>query len=171
MSDTFLGVKTPTPEEFLLRVDRLGDRLSLNVPPVFNLTQLTGLPIGTLGRELAEHFAQTGFPPLTSGPRRKQLHDVVHVLTGYGTDPVGELEVQAWMLGAKFFPMHIFLGLALFHIADRQHQQLGISRRMMISRMRQAYLRGKRSKFDIDRWQPEDQWQMPLKDVRQLLNL
>jgi ubiquinone biosynthesis protein Coq4 len=36
-----------------------------------------------------------------SGPRRQQLHDGIHVLTGYGTDPVGEAEVQAFLLGLK----------------------------------------------------------------------
>ncbi|MEB3292905.1 MAG: hypothetical protein VKJ24_07080 [Synechococcales bacterium] len=171
MSDTFLGWKTPTPEQFLARVDQLGDRLSLNVPPVFTLAQLAALPAGSLGHTLAEHFLKTGLQPLTSGPRRKQLHDAVHVLTGYGTDPVGELEVQAFMLGAKFFPTHLFLAIALLHLADRQRHPLGLSHGTLIQRMHQAYQRGQRSSFDIDRWQPERQWHLPLQTVQQMLHL
>jgi ubiquinone biosynthesis protein COQ4 len=171
MTDTFLGVATPNPERFLATIDRIGDRLSLNVPPVFQITDLAKLPIGSLGRALADHFTHNGFEPLTTGPRRKQLHDVVHVLTGFGTDPVGELEVQAFMLGAKFFPTHLVLGIALFHLADRQHHHLGVSRREMLHRMRQAYDRGSRSTLDIDTWQPEYQWHLPLLEVQARLNL
>jgi ubiquinone biosynthesis protein COQ4 len=171
MTDSFLGFITPAPERFLQSIDQLGDRFSLNVPPVFNIADLAILPTGTLGKALVDHFNHNGFQPLTTGPRRKQLHDVVHVLTGYSTDPVGELEVQAFMLGAKFFPAHIVLSLALFHLADRQHRQLGITRWEILRRMRQAYDRGTRSTLDIDTWQPEQQWHLSLIEVQQKLNL
>jgi ubiquinone biosynthesis protein COQ4 len=171
MSYTFLGLPTPGPDRFLQAIDRLGDRLDRNVPPVFSIADLSTLPAGTLGKELVNHFAFNGFQPLTTGPRRKQLHDLVHVLTDYGTDPIGELEVQALMLGAKFFPGHIVLGLALLHLADQQHRQLGITRREILQRMRQAYDHGTRSTLDIDTWQPEKQWHLPLIEVRKMLNL
>ncbi|NJM46092.1 MAG: hypothetical protein HC860_07845 [Alkalinema sp. RU_4_3] len=171
VSSTFLGIPTPSPDQFLNRVDRLGERFAINVPPVFVLSDLQGIPAGTLGRELAEHFAAHQFQPLTSGPRRKQLHDVVHVITGYGVDPIGELEVQAFMLGGKFFPMHIVLGLALFDMSDRQRRSLDLDRAMIFRRAWQAYQRGRRSGFDIDRWQPEQQWHIPLSEVCQTLGL
>jgi ubiquinone biosynthesis protein COQ4 len=171
MSDTFLGFPTPAPERFLQTIDQLGDRFNLNVPTVFNIADLAILPTGTLGKELANHFTHNGLQPLTTGPRRKQLHDAVHVLTNYDTDPVGELEVQAFMLGAKFFPTHIILSLALLHFADQQHRQLGITRWEILRRMHQAYDRGTRSTLDIDTWQPEYQWHLPLIEVQQKLNL
>jgi ubiquinone biosynthesis protein COQ4 len=170
MSYTFLGLPTPGPERFLQAIDRLGDRLDLNVPPVFSIADLSTLPAGTLGKELVNHFAHNEFQPLTTGPRRKQLHDAVHVLTDYNTDPVGELEVQAFMLGAKFFPVHIILSLALLHLADRQHRQLGITRWEILHRMRQAHDRGTRSTLDIDTWQPEYQWHLPVIEVQQMYN-
>jgi ubiquinone biosynthesis protein COQ4 len=170
MSDTFFGLPTPGPDQFLQAIDRLGDRFNLNVPPVFQIADLAILPTGTLGKALVDHFAHNGFQPLTTGPRRKQLHDAVHVLTGYGTDPVGELEVQAFMLGAKFFPGHIVLSVALLHLADRHHDQLGISRWEILCRMCQAYDRGTRSTLDIDTWQPEYQWHLPLIEVQKIFN-
>jgi ubiquinone biosynthesis protein COQ4 len=168
MSHRFLGLTTPGPDRFLRAVDRLGARLSINVPAVFNPQDLARLPVGTLGRALVDHFTQNGFQPLTTGPRRKQLHDAVHVLTGYHTDPIGELEVQAFLLGAKFFPTHIFLGLALLHLADRQPN---LRRGAMVRRLQQAYDRGRRSAIDIDQWQPEQQWHLPLIQVQQIFNL
>jgi ubiquinone biosynthesis protein COQ4 len=170
MSDTFLGLPIPGPDRFLQAIDRLGDRLDLNVPPVFQITDLSTLPAGTLGKASVDHFTHNEFQPLTTGPRRKQLHDAVHVLTDYRTNPVGELEVQAFMLGAKFFPAHIILGVALWHLADRQHRQLGITRWEILRRMRQAYDRGTRSTLDIDNWQPEYQWHRPLIEVQKMYN-
>ena len=39
--------------------------------------------------------------PLPNPPSRQvavRLHDLHHVVTGYGTDPVGEAEISAWDL-------------------------------------------------------------------------
>ena len=39
--------------------------------------------------------------PLPNPPSRQiavRLHDLHHVVTGYGTDPVGEAEISAWEL-------------------------------------------------------------------------
>jgi ubiquinone biosynthesis protein COQ4 len=171
VSSVFLGIPTPSPEKFLYQIDRLGARLGINVPPVFELVHLQTLSPGTLGRELADHFAHHQFQPLTSGPRRKQLHDLVHVITDYGVDPIGELEVQAFMLGSKFFPMHVLLGIALFDLTDRQRQTLQLDRRTIFRRVWQAYQRGQQSGFDIDTWQPERQWYLPLIQVQQNFHL
>jgi ubiquinone biosynthesis protein COQ4 len=171
VSSVFLGMPTPSPEQFLHQVDRIGASFGINVSPVFDLAHLQTLSPGTFGRELADHFAHHQFPPLTSGPRRKQLHDLVHVITGYGVDPIGELEVQAFMLGSKFFPMHILLGIALFDLTDRQRQTLQLDRRTIFRRVWQAYQRGQQSGFDIDTWQPEQQWHLPLIQVQQTFHL
>ena len=62
--------------------------------------------------------------PLPNPPSRQiavRLHDLHHVVTGYGTDPVGEAEISAWELrrGVKIFSLFVqtiviggvFLGL------------------------------------------------------------
>jgi ubiquinone biosynthesis protein COQ4 len=170
-SSVFLGLPMPSPEKILNHVDRIGARFGINVSPVFEMAHLQSLSTGTLGRELADHCLAHQFQPLTSGPRRKQLHDAVHVLTGYGIDPIGELEVQAFMLGSKFFPMHILLGIALFDLTDRQRHSLQLDRYKIFDRMRQAYQRGRQSGFDIDIWHPEQEWHLPLLQVQQKFHL
>jgi ubiquinone biosynthesis protein Coq4 len=96
----------------------------------------------------------------------------VHVLTGYGTDLVGEAEVQAFLLGAKFHGIQIVLLLGLIRPICRQlisTQQ--ITKQEAWQRLRQAYERGQRSRFDVDAWRPENQWHLPLQEVQNRLVL
>ncbi|WP_421654787.1 Coq4 family protein [Leptothermofonsia sp. ETS-13] len=155
-------------QHFLAIADQIGEVFRANVPPFVDLETLQHFPEGTLGRTLADFLEHYNLSPLTSGPRRKQLHDSVHVLTGYGTDPIGEAEVQAFLLGAKFSPIQIFLGLGLLHMIrrqspDRQHE--------VQQRLRQAYRRGRASHFDVDTWRPEEQWHLPLTQVRAMFRI
>ena len=64
--------------------------------------------------------------PLPNPPSRQvavRLHDLHHVVTGYGTDPVGEAEISAWELRRgtgifSFFVQAIVIGgvlLGLIH--------------------------------------------------------
>jgi ubiquinone biosynthesis protein COQ4 len=73
-----------------------------------DLEALHALPEGTLGKALARYYVDNGIEPFESpypvrndvdylAKRYREVHDVVHVITGYGTDPVGELELQAFM--------------------------------------------------------------------------
>lgn len=86
-------------------------------------------PPGSLGHAWAQHLDDNGLKPFDYGPRRQQLHDGVHVLTGYGTDPLGEAEVQAFLLGARFHPANLVLLLGLLRGVTRQRRQgqLGFS--------------------------------------------
>ena len=156
----------PSVDRFLERVDRIGALLNLNVPPIVDLDRLQLLPPGTLGRTLADFLAQNHFSPLATGPRRKQLHDSVHVLTGYGADPIGEAEVQAFLLGSKFRPVHLVLGLGLL---IRQHQ--AFPSEVDRQRLWKAYQRGQGSTFDVASWTPEHQWHLPLKQVQSMFRL
>nr|MBW4577583.1 hypothetical protein [Aphanothece sp. CMT-3BRIN-NPC111] len=101
---------------FLDFIDRVGEPLGLNVPPIVDLEKLRSLPISTFGRTWADFLDRHNLPPITTGPRRKQLHDGVHVLTGYGTDPVGEAQIQAFLLGSKFRLAHVLLAVGLLGI-------------------------------------------------------
>ncbi|MCA9705201.1 MAG: hypothetical protein KDK70_05035 [Myxococcales bacterium] len=65
---------------------------------------LGDLPRGTLGREYYEHCRQGGFP--LPGERYAVIegiavHDLAHVLGGYGTDPGGEMQVAAFTAGFR----------------------------------------------------------------------
>jgi len=62
------------------------------------------LPEGTLGRAYFDHCRSGGFP--LPGERyatveRIAIHDVAHVLGGYGTDPEGEMQVAAFTAGFR----------------------------------------------------------------------
>lgn len=155
-------------ERFLQVFSWVTDRLGRNVPAIVEMDDLRSLPPGTLGHAWAEHLDANGLKPFGQGPRRQQLHDGVHVLTGYGTDPVGEAEVQAFLLGAKFRLANMLIGLGLLRAIQRQrrHKLLSLSQGEVRSRLMAAYHRGRNSQFDPDAWQPETLWAHSLVDVR-----
>jgi ubiquinone biosynthesis protein Coq4 len=167
-----MPVSTRSPEariaRFLQRVDQIGDVLGINVTPIVELQHLRSLPPATLGRTLADFLEQHNFTPFTTGPRRKQLHDSVHVITGYGTDPIGEVEVQAFLLGTQFHLAQIFLGLGLLRMVYAQSPDRSTS---VWQRLIHAYQRGQASTFDLDSWQPERQWQLPIAQVRAIFSI
>ncbi|MBI4780188.1 MAG: hypothetical protein HY785_02575 [Oscillatoriophycideae cyanobacterium NC_groundwater_1537_Pr4_S-0.65um_50_18] len=156
---------------FLARLDRLSDALGMSVPPIVDIERLRSLPSDTLGRVWADSLDRQGLQPFTTGPRRKQLHDGVHILTGYGTDAIGEIEVQAFLLGTKFHFAHVMLGLGLLRQVRQQSQRSSLSLESIKVRLRQAYQRGQQTQFDVDTWQPELMWSLPLNEVRSQVGL
>lgn len=65
---------------------------------------LGDLPAGTLGRALFDHYRGHGFalPGERGGfPEAGVYHDVAHVLGGYDTDPLGELQVGGFIAGFR----------------------------------------------------------------------
>lgn len=162
-------MQTPHTPPLIFPVLRLSDRLTamLNLPiaPVVDLKQLRHCPVGSFGQAVVTHFEQHQLQPFKTGLRRKQLHDVVHVLTGYGVDPIGEAEVQAFLLGAKWRLIQIVVGLGTMRLVRQCQPE--ITRRQLRDRLRDAYDRGRGSHFDPDSWQPEQFWSVPLEQVRQ----
>ncbi|MBD2554109.1 hypothetical protein H6G51_12530 [Limnothrix sp. FACHB-708] len=150
-------------------IDRLSDRLGLSQPPVVTREQLQACPPQSLGREWIELVTRNGYPLLTSGPRRKQLHDAIHVLTGYDTDDWGELEVQAFLLGCKFRHLHLPIVAGLLRRLGRSGQLTGPWR----DRVRAAYRRGQAAAdtFDPDNWPAEYLLDMPVVTVRECLGI
>lgn len=169
MDATFSG-STPIINLFLSNIDLITGAVGLNVPQIVHIEKLRSLPDGSLGKAWADSLDRHNLKPLTTGARRKQLHDGMHVLTGYGIDPIGEAEVQAFLLGAKFNPIHILLMLGLSRLIQKQRSQRLPHQPSLLLRERlwQAYERGQTSHFDIDRWQPELSWEMPLSQAQAL---
>ncbi len=155
-------------ENFLYLVDIIGESIGLNVPQIVEIEKLRSLPPNTLGHTLVEFLQSNQLSPLTTGPRRKQLHDSVHVITGYGIDPIGEAEVQAFLLGSKFHLAQIILGLGLLGIITKQivNTPNNHSYNHILQRLWNAYQRGCNSQFNIDTWKPELQWHLPLTQVQ-----
>lgn len=155
-------------EGFFTILNRVTASLGLDSPPLIHIDQLRSLPLGTFGRAWADHLDSRGLKPLNQGPRRQQLHDGVHVLTGYDTDLIGEAEVQAFLLGAKFRLAQVVFLAGLVRRVNHQRWigTVAISSAAVRSRVRSAYRRGQQVQFDVDTWQPEHLLHKPLSEVQ-----
>lgn len=156
--------KTPT-QRFFDVIDFGSKTLGLDVPQIVKIETLRAMPEGSFGRAWAEFLDANHLDPLSSGPRRKQLHDGVHVLTGYGSDLVGEAQVQAFMIGAKWEPANAAVLLTILRGARRH----GVT--IAWETLIEAYQRGQRALFEPDRWPAEKLWDLPLSCVRTCMNL
>lgn len=158
-----------TPEALFAGIDRLADQRGSSVPPVTTREQLQACPPHSLGRAWIDLVTANGYSLLTSGPRRKQLHDAIHVLTGYGTDDWGELEVQAFLLGCKFHSFHLPLIAGLL----RRLLMAGELRGAWVDRVRAAYDRGRFAAptFDPDTWPAEYLLDMPIPIAQDCLGI
>ncbi|MGD1911221.1 MAG: Coq4 family protein [Rivularia sp. (in: cyanobacteria)] len=163
---------SPVSEEkvqgFFDFIDNFAQTRGANVPQIVEIEKLRSLREGSFGRAWADFLDENNLQPLTTGIRRKQLHDGIHVLTGYGSDSIGEAEVQAFLLGAKFGLFNLLIGVGLLRvIRKRLHHQTNVAKQ----RMWQAYQRGKKSKLNPDEWQPELLWNLPLAEVKAMFCL
>jgi hypothetical protein len=85
---------------------------------------LAELPVGTLGRNLYDHYREHGFalPGEKSGlPELLLFHDVGHIISGYDVDPQGEIQQAAFQAGFVRTDGFVFLlfGILQFHIGLR----------------------------------------------------
>ncbi len=141
-----------TVNQFLEFTDRLLEPLGMNVPAIVEIELLRSLSSGTFGRAWADFIDQNNLTVFTTGIRRKQLHDGVHILTGYGSDSIGEAEVQAFLLGAKFSPFNMVILVGLLRMSRRKlgQQQFCQQLASIRQRLRTAYQRGHQAQFDPD---------------------
>lgn len=142
------------------------------------LVTMAGHPERSLGHAYARYFDAKGIslfePSLLSvetnhdylATRLREVHDVLHVVTGYGTDDIGELELQWFNLGnIGWGPLPIIVFVAFF-VMGRMKKYGGLWR--VWKRAYAAYRRGRRSRNLVSIvW--EDYWHMPVHDVRVLL--
>ena len=117
-----------------------------------DLAALLKLEEGTVGRAYAQYYADNEILPFESPYEvrndgdylikwYRETHDLHHIVTGYGTDPVGEMELQAFALGNLGFRHALFI-LTLTAVM----RPLGIPPVWTYwSRLRAAYRRGKRA--------------------------
>jgi hypothetical protein len=83
---------------------------------------LAGCAPGTLGRAVHDYYAENGFKfPGEAGGIPLGFHDVGHVLSGYGTDPQGEIQQAAFQAGFARRDGFTFLlfGILQFHVGMR----------------------------------------------------
>lgn len=86
----------------------LQERPSLRVGDQ-DLGALSHLPEGTLGCALARYYTTNDIRPFDTtqtieddidyiSKRYRETHDIYHIVTGYGTDVMGEMELQAFAM-------------------------------------------------------------------------
>jgi ubiquinone biosynthesis protein COQ4 len=147
----------------------LDERPTLQGPDL-DLGALARMPAGSLGRALAQYFRDNGLEPFVTafpvrsdvdylGKRYRETHDIFHVLTGYGVDEAGEMELQAFVLGNLGLRQTLLiLGFSLpRRLWFKGVRGLGGH----LGRLRAAYRRGKRAP-ELLSVRFEDLWAQPV---------
>ncbi|HTJ82712.1 MAG TPA: hypothetical protein VL400_13405, partial [Polyangiaceae bacterium] len=120
-------------------------------------------PAGSLGRGYFDFIRKNGYSfPGEKGspPEMITLHDLTHVLSGYGTDPEGELQVLAFHAGCRREEKDPFsflmFGIAEFHLGLAMSPVAAGSRmKLDPAAMFRALERGAACKIDpTDGWDP-----------------
>lgn len=152
----------------------LSERPSLQ-GKTLDLGALERLPDGTLGHEFARYFHDNKISPFETtleikndvdfiSKRYRETHDLLHVLTGYGTDVTGEMELQAYALGNLGIrtAMLILLVGILGQLKERpSSSELSV----YVRRLWAAYHRGRASQQFLDFWF-EHHWETPVVTLR-----
>lgn len=120
--------------------------------PDRSLEELSACPEGTLGAVYAAYFQKNGILPFTHHfpvqsnadflyKRYRETHDIHHMLTGYGIDPFGEIEVQAFYVGnLGLRHAQLILALGVPYLMLRERSVVPVFRRLQA-----AWRRGKGS--------------------------
>ena len=95
------------------------------VPASVSLPELLAMPPASLGYQYGSLLRQLGMTPervqKLQSPcsdsayvlrRQKETHEIVHVLTGFGVDPLGELSLQAFNLVQNRSPLAVWILLS-----------------------------------------------------------
>lgn len=155
----------------------LAERPRLNAKTV-SLATMAALPAQSLGHAYAAYFEANAITPFDPpklpvdsavdyvATRLREAHDIVHVVTGYGTDDIGEVELQWFNCGnLGWGPLPILVIVASFFMG-RMTKYGGLW--SVCKRARAAYRRGRRSRALASvLW--EDYWHMPLRQLQALL--
>jgi tellurite resistance protein len=135
------------------------------------------LPEGTLGQAYFRFIVanELGFPG--EGPVAEDgvWHDLTHVLAGYGTDPLGEIDVVSFIAGyAAEDPFFWLFTITLqFHLGIKvSPYSPGLVGRVDPARVARAFARGRRCRRDLSAgWDFWPELSRPLEDVRRELGI
>lgn len=152
----------------------LSERPSLQSKDL-DLVALERLPEGTLGHEFARYFRDNKLSPFETtielktdidfiAKRYRETHDLLHVLTGYGTDVVGEIELQAYALGNLGIRTAALI-LLVGTLGQLKGQRAGADLSAYVRRVWAAYRRGRASRQFLGFWF-EHHWETPVATLR-----
>lgn len=113
------------------------------------------LPERTLGRRYWAHMRAAGFAfpgEIGGAPELAVQHDLTHALTGFGTDPSGEMEIAAFTGGMKKtdpFTL-MFFAMLQFHVGLQIQPVVAPAKGTLDpERFARAHERGSRMKIDL----------------------
>ncbi len=155
----------------------LSERPSLESKDL-DLGALERLPEGTLGHAYARYYRDNGISPFETtleikndvdfiAKRYRETHDLMHLLTDYGTDVVGEMELQAYALGNLGIrtAMLILLVGTLGQVKERPSD---FELSGYLGRLWAAYHRGRASPLFLG-FRFEHHWETPVDTLRSWL--
>jgi ubiquinone biosynthesis protein COQ4 len=144
-----------------------------------DLDELMNYPQGSLGHEYASAMKEAGFDPEFYRKikveddlsyillRIRQSHDIWHTVTGFGTDSMGELGLQAFSLAQTHLPLPIILiAGGLLKTLLKYPQELD----KLLDQIALGYRMGAKAKpFIAQKW--EENWAKSLAELREELNI
>ena len=148
-------------------------------PAPIDLDALEQLPADSLGHCYASQLKSQGLipetlidpTPITSDQefvvhRIKETHDIVHVLTGFGVDGVGEIGLQAFNLAQNRSPLAVLLifGGMLMTLQDDEPLE------ELLHAISRGFEMGLKAECVVG-YRLEDAWERPLNEWRMELNL
>ncbi|HEY9640013.1 MAG TPA: Coq4 family protein [Coleofasciculaceae cyanobacterium] len=148
------------------------------IAPTPDLEALLKLPEDSLGFAYATHMRAANLDPEfyrkvelqddTSylALRMRQTHDIWHTVTGYGTDPIGEIGLQAFQLAQNRSPLAVMLIAGITLSVIKMNRDLT----PLVRVLQQGYDLGYQAKpFLAQKW--EEGWEKPLAEWRSELNI
>lgn len=139
---------------------------------------LEGHPPGSLGRAYWEYMTRNQFPfPGEKGapPELIVIHDCVHVLSGYDTDPDGETLIAGFTIGfADQDPTdHLISIMMQFHLGEHIAPQVPLGRgHFDPERFLGAVRRGAAMNINLnDRWDPWTVFDQQVASLRERYNI
>jgi ubiquinone biosynthesis protein COQ4 len=147
--------------------------------PEADLSHLRALADGTVGREYARHLDSNGLDPVFYPERKltteldyiimrgREVHDIWHVLAGYGTSVIDELALQAFTLAQLDSQISgVVLASGIMHFTRFDSGRLG----EVLERIEEGHARGRDSGCLIGvAW--EERWEMPLEEARSWMTI
>ncbi|MGF1493083.1 MAG: Coq4 family protein [Microcoleaceae cyanobacterium] len=147
--------------------------------PVPDLQQFLQYPENSLGHRYAKYIQSFGFDPLFYRNlqvkddltyilmRRRQTHDIWHVITGFGVDVASELGLKAFELAQTRSPMSALLVAGgLVRTLFESPEDLGY----LLDRIAVGYRMGAKAKpLLAQKW--EENWEKPIEQWREELNV
>jgi hypothetical protein len=138
---------------------------------------LSAMPEGSLGRAIHAHFTDNGFPfpgQKDGVPAGLLFHELGHVLSGYGTDPDGEVLLgafEAGYMGDDGFAAALRV-LYTFHLgAQIDPNETASQGHFRFDTFQVAFRRGTAVHTDLRSWDPWPHMGKPLGEVRAALGV